>query len=58
MKYLTMTQLRAKFGDCGRTTVYRYVDEDILPEPIKLGGRLYWIESEVDEAIQSQREAA
>ncbi len=58
MKYLSLEQLRQKLGKCGRTTIYRYVDSQLLPEPIKLGGRLFWVESEVDEAMTALREAA
>ena len=59
MKYLSFTELRQKLGGRGRTTVYRDVDEKRLPAPIKLGGRLYWIESQVDEALaRFQNEAA
>lgn len=58
MQYLNLTQLREKLGNCGRSTVYRRVDDDLLPKPIKFGGRLYWIESEVDAAMTAQREAA
>ncbi|WP_243611643.1 helix-turn-helix transcriptional regulator [Shimia aestuarii] len=51
MKYLSFSELRQKLGGRGRTTVYRDVEEGRLPQPIKLGGRLYWIESQVDEAL-------
>lgn len=58
MKYLTFNELRAKLGNRGRTSVYRDVELGRLPKPIKLGGRLYWVESKVDEALMLQREAA
>ena len=51
MKYLNFTELRVKLGGRGRTTIYRDVEEGRIPQPIKLGGRLYWIESQVDEAL-------
>lgn len=51
MKYLSFTELRAKLGGRGRTTVYRDIEFGRLPQPIKLGGRLYWIESQVDDAL-------
>lgn len=58
MKYLSFSELRQKLGGRGRTTVYRDVDAKRLPKPIKLGGRLYWIEHEVDDALSNaQREA-
>ena len=51
MKYLNFTELRAKLGGRGRTTVYRDIEFGRLPNPIKLGGRLYWAEDQVDEAM-------
>ena len=51
MKYLNFTELRTKLGGRGRTTVYRDIELGRLPKPIKLGGRLYWIDSQVDEAM-------
>ena len=58
MKYLNFTELRAKLGGRGRTTVYRDVEEGRLPKPIKIGSRLYWIESAVDDAIANAQKAA
>ena len=51
MKYLTFEMLRAKLGGRGRTTIYRDVDLGRLPKPVKIGGRLYWAESDIDAAI-------
>lgn len=56
MKCLSFSELRSKLGGRGRTTVYLDVENGRLPSPIKLGGRLYWIESEVDDALIQQRE--
>lgn len=55
MKYLNFQELRSKLGGRGRTTVYVDIEKGRLPAPIKLGGRLYWIESEVDEALIQSR---
>ncbi len=52
MKYLNFTELRAKLGGRGRTTVYRDIEFGRLPKPLKLGGRLYWIEDQVDERLR------
>lgn len=51
MKYLSFSELRAKLGGRGRTTVYRDIELGRLPQPIKLGGRLYWVESQIDDAL-------
>ena len=53
MHYLTFRDLQAKLGGRGRTTIYRDVDLRRLPAPVKLGSRLYWIESEVDAAMSA-----
>lgn len=58
MKYLNFSELRQKLGGRGRTTVYRDIELGRLPAPIKLGGRLYWIESQVDEALTASQEDA
>ncbi len=51
MKYLSFRDLQAKLGGRGRTTVYRDVKMGRLPEPIKIGSRLYWNEAEIDAAL-------
>jgi prophage regulatory protein len=53
LRYLTIQQLSAKLGGRGRSSIYRDVDEGRLPAPIKFGSRLYWVEGEVDEAMQA-----
>jgi prophage regulatory protein len=46
-------------GGRSRSSIYRDVDENRIPAPIKIGSRLYWVESEVDNAIAaSQQQAA
>jgi prophage regulatory protein len=62
MKYLTFTELRQKLGGRGRTTIYRDIEFERLPKPVKLGGRNYFDEDEVDkrmaELAEAQNEAA
>lgn len=53
MRYLNMDQLRSKLGQRSRSSILRDVDAQRLPKPTKIGGRLYWNEADVDEAIQS-----
>ena len=48
MRFLTFKDLQAKLGGRGRTTIYRDLEQNRLPKPIKLGGRLYWNEAELD----------
>ena len=51
MRYLSFTDLQAKLGGRGRTTIYRDVENGRLPRPVKIGSRLYWREDDVDAAI-------
>lgn len=55
MRYLTMKDLQKLLGGRGRTTIYRDVDLGRLPKPIKLGGRLYWSDSNVDDHLRDLR---
>ena len=52
MKYLTFTDLREKLGGRARSTIYLDVEAGRLPAPIKLGGRLYWRDEDVDEWLR------
>ena len=57
MKYLNFHELQSKLGGRGRSTIYRdFSETGWLPRPIKIGGRLYWREDEVDAAISSLTE--
>ena len=48
MKYLTFRQLQEKLGNRSRSSIYRDLEEGRLPNPRKLGGRLYWVEDQID----------
>lgn len=58
MTYLSFGQLQAKLGNRSRSSVYRDLEAGRLPRPIKLGARLYWAESAVDEAIAAAQNQA
>jgi prophage regulatory protein len=58
MKYLNLNQLSDKMGGRSRSSLYRDVDEGRIPAPIKIGSRLYWVESAVDEAITAAQSQA
>jgi len=57
MKYLSFSDLQAKLGGRGRTTIYRDVESGRLPKPIKIGSRLYWSEADIDAIMQSNAKA-
>ena len=52
MKYLSFNELSLKLGGRSRSTIYRDVELERLPKPIKIGGRIYWLEHRVDEALE------
>jgi predicted DNA-binding transcriptional regulator AlpA len=56
MKYLSFSDLQAKLGNRGRTTIYRDVDLGRLPKPLKIGSRLYWNEADVDATLAANAE--
>jgi predicted DNA-binding transcriptional regulator AlpA len=58
MKYLTLNQLSEKLANRSRSSILRDVESGLLPKPTKFGGRLYWVDSEIDDAFNAQREAA
>ena len=51
MKYLSFNELSLKLGGRSRSTIYRDVELGRLPKPIKIGGRIYWLEHKVDEVL-------
>ena len=56
--YLTLAELRAKLGNRSRSAIYLDLAAGRLPQPIKLGGRLYWPEGEVVTHLRDMREKA
>lgn len=57
-RYLTLTELRAKLGNRSRSAVYIDLEAGRLPQPLKLGGRLYWPEDDLENFLQALREKA
>ena len=58
MKYLTLAELRAKLGNRSRSAIYNDLEAGRLPQPIKLGGRIYWAEGDIDAHLQNLRDKA
>lgn len=56
--YLTLTELRAKLGNRSRSAIYLDLEAGRLPKPVKLGGRLYWADDEIDAHLRSLRDKA
>jgi predicted DNA-binding transcriptional regulator AlpA len=52
MQYLNFRQLRQKLGGRSRSALYTDTALGRLPQPVKLGGRLYWVEAAVDARLR------
>jgi len=52
MQYLNFSELRAKLGNRSRSAIYCDLAAGRLPEPVKLGGKLYWREADVDAHLE------
>ena len=57
-RYLTLTELRAKLGNRSRSAIYLDLAAGRLPKPVKLGGRLYWPEGDLDAWMRDLRDKA
>ena len=57
-KFLTINEVRALLGNRARSTIYKDIEAGRLPEPMKLGGRIYWPESELDAHLRALRNSA
>jgi predicted DNA-binding transcriptional regulator AlpA len=51
--YLTLKGLCTKLGGRSRSAVYEDLKKGRLPQPIKLGGRLYWPEGDVEAHLRN-----
>lgn len=48
MRYINFSSLQAKFDGRSRASIYRDLEANRIPQPIRLGGRLYWDEAALD----------
>ncbi len=55
-QYLNFVQLRAKLGGRSRSAIYLDMAAGRLPLPVKLGGKLYWLEADIDAWLNDLRE--
>jgi prophage regulatory protein len=56
MQYLNLNQLRAKLGNRSRSAIYVDLAAGRLPQPIKIGAKLYWPEADVDAHLRGLRD--
>ncbi|SDP52955.1 transcriptional regulator, AlpA family [Sulfitobacter litoralis] len=55
-KYLTLNEVSIKLGNRSRAAIYNDMASGRLPKPLKLGGRLYWPEGELDAHLRNLRD--
>lgn len=55
IKYISFKDMIAKLGGRSRSSLYRDIEAGRLPKPLKFGGRVFWIETEVDEFLNTLR---
>jgi prophage regulatory protein len=55
-RYINFPEMRAKLGGRSRSAIYVDLAAGRLPQPIKLGGRLYWPESDLEAHLRAMRE--
>jgi predicted DNA-binding transcriptional regulator AlpA len=47
-RYLTLNEVSAKLGGRSRSAIYSDIAAGRLPQPLKLGARIYWPEGALD----------
>lgn len=57
-RYMTLAEVRAKLGNRSRSAVYLDLAAGRLPPPMKLGGKLYWPEGDLDAHLRNLRDKA
>ena len=53
--YLRISDLSKKLAGRSKSSLYRDIKNGQLPNPIRIGARLYWIEEEVDDYLETRR---
>lgn len=56
MQLINFTELRAKLGGRSRSACNIDIAEGRLPPPLKLGGRLYWDETALEQHLRAMAE--
>ena len=52
-RYISLTELRKKLSGRSRNSIFRDVENGVLPKPFKLGRVNYWGEDDVDQALKN-----
>jgi prophage regulatory protein len=54
-RYITLSQLSNKLGGRSRSSLYRDLEKGHIPNPIRVGVRLYWCEEEIEGFLRTRR---
>ncbi len=55
-KLIKARDVRDRFGGISNSTLYRFWHEyEVLPPPVKIRNISYWLESDVEKAVQQAR---
>lgn len=54
---LTDKEVASMLG-CGRSTLWRWTDEGVIPKPLKLGGLSRWRQTTIQRVIDEAEQAA
>lgn len=54
-KLLRVNDLQQIFGDVHRTTIYKWVEDKVLPPPMRLGKAMCWHPDDIDAAMLKMR---
>ena len=57
IRFLTLETVMERFGRASRVTIYADIRKGLLPQPVKVGGRTMFVESEIDECARRIVEA-
>ncbi|RFB95570.1 hypothetical protein B5K11_11715 [Rhizobium leguminosarum bv. trifolii] len=50
-------EVRARFGGISDPTLYRWVKQAVIPQPIKIGHDRLWDDRELDEHVEALKRA-
>lgn len=53
-RYLTLREVSAKLGGRSRSAIYSDIATGRLPQPLKLGARVYWPEGALDAFLRGE----
>ena len=50
MQYLKQKHVKARYGGISDMTIWRWVRDGLLPQPVKFNGQNHWTDEQLQEA--------